>query len=289
MGTIDYINNWERILNTCEYDSIGNDYIIFNDSSVFSILNYPYKLDMSLVIFCEKGSIEGMIDIKEFNVTAPSAVAVIEKQILSIIKFSEDFKGIFILMSPPFLENLFSNRRMSSLLYISAKQKPIILLSPEGVKSVKYFYTMIKNVVKLTDNPYRLEVVKHLILAFYHLQEYKQYEHTDNNLKSKNEILVKDFLDLVSINFKKHREMEFYANKLCLTPKYLSKLIKENSNKSGNEWINSYVILEAKALLKSTNMTIDQISNELNFADQSSFGRYFKNLVCVSPKEYRNQ
>ncbi|KAA6344491.1 Arabinose operon regulatory protein [termite gut metagenome] len=70
--------------------------------------------------------------------------------------------------------------------------------------------------------------------------------------------------------------MEFYANKLCITPKHLSKVIKESSDRSAIEWIDSYVMLEAKALLKSTNMTIQQISDELNFPSQTFFGKYFK-------------
>ena len=81
--------------------------------------------------------------------------------------------------------------------------------------------------------------------------------------------------------------MEFYADKMCLTPKYLSKVIKEKSSKSASEWIDNYVTLEARALLKSTNMTIRQISDELNFPSQSFFGKYFKRHQGMSPKEYR--
>jgi AraC-like DNA-binding protein len=81
----------------------------------------------------------------------------------------------------------------------------------------------------------------------------------------------------------------FYAKKLCMAPKYLSAVIKEKTGKSAFEWINDYVILEAKSLLKSTNMTIQQISDELNFANQSFFGKYFKRLAGMSPKSYRGE
>ena len=101
-------------------------------------------------------------------------------------------------------------------------------------------------------------------------------------------MLVENFIDCVHKSYKKQRGMEFYADKLSLTPKYLSKLIKDNTGTSALEWIDNYVILEAKAFLKSTNMTIQQISDELNFPSQSFFGKYFKRHVGVSPKEYRN-
>ena len=98
---------------------------------------------------------------------------------------------------------------------------------------------------------------------------------------------MEKFLSLVQINYKEQRGLEFYADKLCFTPKYLSKVIKENSGTSANDWIDNHVVLEAKALLKSTNMTIQQISDELNFPSQSFFGKYFKRHVGVSPKEYK--
>lgn len=82
--------------------------------------------------------------------------------------------------------------------------------------------------------------------------------------------------------------MGFYAEKLHITPKYLSTVIKQNTGKSVNDWIDDYVILEAKALLKSSRMTIQQISDELNFVDQSAFGKYFKRIEGMSPKDYKN-
>ncbi|WP_298650554.1 helix-turn-helix domain-containing protein [uncultured Proteiniphilum sp.] len=88
-------------------------------------------------------------------------------------------------------------------------------------------------------------------------------------------------------HFKQHRGLDFYASKLCLTPKYMSTIIKQTSGKTAGDWIDDYILLEAKALLKSTNMTIQQISDELNFPSQSFFGKYFKRLTGVSPKEYR--
>lgn len=101
------------------------------------------------------------------------------------------------------------------------------------------------------------------------------------------EELVENFLNQVQDNFKQERGIEFYANKLCVTPKYLSKVIKEHNGLSAKQWIDDYVVWEAKALLKSTHMTIQQISNELNFPSQSFFGRYFKRSVGLSPLAYR--
>lgn len=280
--------NWRKEISSYVHDSIEEDYIILDDPSFFSTFKYPNKLDATLVIICTHGSVQGMLDLKEFNEKAPFMLIVLVNQIITFKKFSKDFSGHFMFMSTPFLENLFTNKRQSSKLYLHSRQNPIVRLNSEEFRLINYFYNLIRDMVRLKDNPQRIEIVSHLTLALYYLQNFMLFENTSKVKKSKNEILVKDFLDDVGVNFKKYREMKFYANKLNLTAKYLSKIIKETSGKSGNEWINEYVVLEAKALLKSTNMTIQQISDELNFSNQSFFGRYFKNHVGLSPKQFRN-
>jgi AraC-like DNA-binding protein len=109
----------------------------------------------------------------------------------------------------------------------------------------------------------------------------------DESQISKQDILVEKFLAIVKENYRKQRMIEFYSEKLFLTPKHLSRVIKERSGKSAGEWIEDHIMLEAMALLKSTDKTIQQISEELNFPSQSFFGKYFKRRADISPKEYR--
>ncbi len=83
------------------------------------------------------------------------------------------------------------------------------------------------------------------------------------------------------------RSVTFYADKLFVTPKHLSAVLKEISEKTAGEWIDLRVILEAKLLLRSTGLNIQEISTKLNFANQSFFGKYFKHLTGMSPRDYR--
>lgn len=96
------------------------------------------------------------------------------------------------------------------------------------------------------------------------------------------------FINLVQQNFKKERFLDFYAEKLEVSTKHLSRTVKEATGFSAVDWIDRLVILEAKVLLKSTNLSIQQISDELNFTSQSFFGRYFKKHTGRSPKDFRN-
>ena len=88
---------------------------------------------------------------------------------------------------------------------------------------------------------------------------------------------------------KKSESVSYYADKMFLTAKHLSTVVKEISGKTAGEWIDSLVVLEAKALLKSSEMSIQEIADELHFANQSFFGKYFKHHTGMSPKEYRRQ
>ena len=88
-------------------------------------------------------------------------------------------------------------------------------------------------------------------------------------------------------SYTKERSISYYADRLCVTPKYLSQIVRKVSGRFAGDWITDYVILEAKALLKSRKYTIQQIADRLNFANQSFFGKYFKEKVGCSTSEYQ--
>ncbi len=93
---------------------------------------------------------------------------------------------------------------------------------------------------------------------------------------------------LVRKHFRYERTVGFYADKLCISPKYLSLVVKEATNRSAAQIIDEYVILEAKNLLRFSGKNVQQVAYELNFPNQSSFGKYFKHLTGMSPTEFQN-
>ena len=103
---------------------------------------------------------------------------------------------------------------------------------------------------------------------------------------------IEEALDLVGMEVHRNETvdaLDFYAQQLEVSPKHLSRTIKAQTGYTAVEWIEKFVILEAKVLLKSSNLNIQQISDELNFASQSFFGKYFKKITGMSPKEFRNK
>lgn len=101
--------------------------------------------------------------------------------------------------------------------------------------------------------------------------------------------LTGHFVALVSKHHAEHRDLEFYSSRLMLTPKYLSAAVKRESGRTATEWINAYVIREAKYYLRHTGLPVKKIAYELNFRNQMDFYRYFRRHVGSSPSEYRKE
>ncbi|MDE7154451.1 MAG: AraC family transcriptional regulator [Muribaculaceae bacterium] len=98
---------------------------------------------------------------------------------------------------------------------------------------------------------------------------------------------VKAFMELIHEHYATERSLSFYADKLCISPKYLSTIIKESTSRSAAEWIDEYVMIEAKNMLKFSGMNIQQVAYALNFRNQSAFGKYFKHLAGMSPSQFQ--
>lgn len=278
--------NWQIELQNLVVDKIDNDFILMDKPEIKSTFNYPFKVNVTTAIICLSGTSEGLINLEPFNTKPSTMVIILSDQILQYKNISDDFSGLFVVMSKNFTQSL--NLQEGLPLFLNVHDNPTVSLNQETLDAIVIWYYMMQKVVRNEMNPYRLETVRNMTRAFFYGVGYQFHKISKGTSQSRQDILVENFLNLVKEHYKEQRGVKFYADKLCITAKYLSTSIKKRSGKSCNEWIDSYVILEAKALLKSTNMTIQQIADELNFPSQSFFGKYFKRLVGVSPKEYKN-
>ena len=279
--------NWRSELENMNVYSIDDDVILLDKPVITSALRYPFKVDVMAVIICIKGSTEGSINLKPYTTNNACLFTILPGQIMEYKSISEDFTGLFMVMSSRFTDSLMPNASERLPLSISVRDNPITPLNEEMLEGMIRYFNMLKRIIREKDHPYRLEVARHLTLAFFYGASIDFHKLADKAKKTHNEMLVEKFLHLVQAHYKEQRGLEFYANKLCLTPKHLSKVIKATGDKSANDFIDEHVTLEAKALLKSTNMTIEQISDVLHFPSQSFFGKYFKRVTGMSPKEYK--
>ena len=221
----------------------------------------------------------------------------------SIFKYPLRLDGIIIAVrkqgnynrsSSDFLKEMYINLNSFMPFFISLKEQPIFSLTDEEVKELEAFYTLIEETIDRNDN-FRTEIVRRLMGAYLYklgsILHRRQPEFLSVNPKSmkREEILFNQFINLLTEHHRKERRVDFYAEQLFLSPKHFSTVVKKVSGKTAGEWIDEYVILEAKALLKYSVMSIQEVAYYMNFPNPSFFGKYFKHHTGMSPSEYKVQ
>ncbi|MDD2513293.1 MAG: helix-turn-helix domain-containing protein [Proteiniphilum sp.] len=282
--------DWRSEMNVQNTDAIGENLILLENPQIHLSFDYPFKVDITIVVICTKGTMKGSVNLKNFTMRAPALLVVLPQQILKLFALSKEFTGYYILISHQSIESITAMYiRDFYTLRNAVKEQPWSPLDAENLERMLSFFTSIQQIIRTKDHIHRIKIAELLAQAMYLEMENVFSKSLKHEKKSKRVILAERFLELVEHHYPLHRDTKFYADKLSLSSKYLSKIIKENTGKSAIDWINSYVLLDAKALLKSTNQTIQQISDQLNFPSQSHFGKFFKNHTGVSPKEYRSK
>ncbi|WP_302589802.1 helix-turn-helix domain-containing protein [uncultured Muribaculum sp.] len=274
--------------------AVGIDNIaIFNDMSMIRGLELPAKIDFILSIMCEAGRLLISYDNRSHELTKNSLMVMRQGHVINSYELSPDFKGHVIVVSTKHLDKTVPTMTKFMPYMIHFMGNPVIKLTEvEMTNQIE-----LRNLLKAKSQPqsehaYRVNVVRSVLEALF-FETLGVYSAHSMDLRSMQTIrrkdsLLYDFIQLVESEFRRERSVAYYANRLCVSPKHLSSMVKEASGRTAGDWIDSYVIMEAKALLKNTGMTVQEISQALNFANQSFFGKYFKHLTGISPRMYRS-
>lgn len=279
---------WEILFKA---ESIENNLILFNDINQIPYFRHPTRLfDYTVTGIIQQGKLEMGINLKHYVFEAPCIMFCLDGQIIQYFNASSDCSGLFMVFSKYFTENIQLNVQQLMPLFLYLKENPATHLEKEELSFLLDCYALLQKTIKNMVGLNQIEIAKHLSESFFFILYNIVQPHMVNtsDKKSRQKSILEQFLECVQKNYKEQRGLSFYADKLCITTKHLSEVIKKASGQSANDWINQHVLLESKALIKSTTMTIQQISYELNFPSQSFFSKYFKQHVGVSPKEYRN-
>ncbi|MCI1720537.1 MAG: helix-turn-helix domain-containing protein [Bacteroidales bacterium] len=266
---------------------MDTDFAICNTLEEVPLPKDPGRIDAAIVGLCVCGSIRLRINLDDYQISKNQIVLIMPDQIIQLGKKSKDYKGIYILASKNFINEMLPYfNQLSIFLYV--KEHPVTDLSAEEVNIFKEYHSFLWKKLKMRDNAYRKEISRNLLLALLY-EAYGMFSkhRLPETRKTRQEELFADFVKLVQLNFRREHSVSFYADKLCITSKYLSLLVKSVSNRSASVWIDEYVILEAKALLTSSTLTIKQISDTLGFVNQSFFGKFFRRHAGVSPRKFR--
>ena len=250
----------------------------------------PHKFNFFVFIHHKAGSVKFEIDLKQYELSEPgNMIKLLPGQIVSFTSTADDFDGDVIVLSPRFVDEMLIYESSGFPMSFDKQSSPVIECSELDSRVGEDLDKALRQVLnKNFVSPHKPKIVRHIMMAVFYSSNRHRKVRVEKP-RTNAEALSREFLTLVKENFRTERQLSFYAERMCITPRYLSRVVKETTQFSAADWIERLVVLEARALLKSTNMTVQQISDELNFPSQTFFGKYFKRRVGISPKEYRRE
>ena len=247
------------------------------------------RLNFILMAMCKKGKAQYSIDTRQQVVKPGDLMFVSERHVIDNYEASPDFECLCIMLTTEYYHGFVQDVKNVSSLLLFSMNNPVVPLTSKEIQVFTNYFETIRKKMADTNHHYRSPLVKALLLAMFYDMSNVIYrvERMTNRKQTRAEAIFANFIHLLEQNFRTQRRVSWYADQLCITPKYLSEIIKKISLRTPNDWIDSYVILEARVLLKNTTKSIKEITDELNFPNQSFLGKYFKEHVGVSPSEYR--
>ena len=268
--------------------TLDNDLLLTDKINLAPMPNDPVKMNFILIGLCTKGKIRYKLDTEELIVRAGDLLVVSERHVIDEYKPSPDMEGLCIMMSVDFFHEIIKTVHDISSLFVFALMKPVMKLDGDEITTFKEYFHVIKRKLRDNHNHFRKDLIRTLMLAMFY-----DVGNVINRVKDFNESMLRSekvftqFLKSVEENCKRERRVSWYAQKLCITPKYLSLAVKRISGRTAVEWIEDYVTMELRVLLKNSTKSIKEITEELNFPNQSFLGKYFKEHVGVTPSAYR--
>jgi len=271
---------------------IMGECIAANSASEMEIFRFPSRLNALIIGVGTEGETSLTSNLQEFRLKKDSLFIFSPKHILQV-QSNNRFKAHLIVIAPDLLKRINIDTKRMMPLFLQFGSLPCMELTHAESQSLRSFISMVEQELKGSETDFSSEIIGGLIAATIYkvgdiLTHYlTEHPEVDSPIHNRAEEYFRQFTELLGEHYKHERSVGFYARQLCITPKYLTTLIKRISGKSVSEWIDNYVILEAKTLLKYSNMSVQEIAYYLNFPNQSFFGSYFKRNAGMSPSQYK--
>ncbi len=249
----------------------------------------PLQMDFFVLVVCLKG--HGSININGENyeigpnrmlICPPNIV--IEKSTATL-----DFESRGIALSKKFVEQLSTIIYGGWDLLLFLSKNPVILLQDDEMALFMQYYELLQSKISRAECHHQDLVMESLFRAFILelLDLLERFVKVVPPSYTSAEMLFRKFLDMLSSTYPRPRSVDAYADRLCVTPKYLSAVCKKTSGRTASELINQSIVNDIRRLLQDRRMSIKEVANELDFPNLSFFGKYVKRMLGMSPKAYR--
>lgn len=302
----------QRLHEIANYDSSlnGQDYVYLHvtpDEDYIESLQKAIRFNGMIIFVVKSGSISFAINMERFRLGPNNLLISGANSIITIDTDSvRDLDAYALFVSNEFIHDLNFEIVILNNVPITSKRSPLVRLKPEEVKQLAMYMELLDLNVRHNnregDELFAKSISRSLLTATLYQLMILAVHRRDNadtaapleeeeapgRPRSRRMLYTHEFVRLVQKHFRLEHSVRFYANKLCISPKYLSLVVKESTGRSAAEIIDEFLLLEAKNLLRFSGKNIQQVAYELNFSNQSSFGKYFKHLTGMSPSEFQN-
>ncbi len=272
--------------------NLDNSYLKLDSSSTdFHELKakIPLILDAGVVVFvCLEPEGKIVVDMQTISIRRGSIVILLPYSVIQLADISDNTRITLIATGMGFLEKLALSQPVEN--YVEKiREMPCLQLTETQLEQAKKIYLFVEKLYKEATGPLKQEIRSSLLtlLALEIVTLFAENQETGSPRLSRQDQVFRNFTISLAKNVSRHRTVEFYANAACLTPKYFSTVIKKRSGKLPMDWITERTIVLIKYLLHNSDKSIQEISNDLNFPNQSFFTRYFKSHTGFTPTAFR--
>lgn len=271
-------------------DSADNQWYYLSHLSNACASEDAHRTSAYAICFLQEGSLQLETDLFNQIVHAPAIFTIAPTAIRKFTDLGSSYDArILFFRKKVFLQGQVDITYLDKFDFFERTGQQVVTLDSNEHHKFKVYFDLIHK--KTEDSgPHTSEIVRSLIYIILNELDdvhHRQKQDQPHTLTRETHILSQ-FKSLLSEHFITERKVSFYADKLHLTPKYFSTLIKEISRKTAGEWINEMLLLESKVRLQNKNLSIAQIAYDLNFSDPSHFGKFFKKNTGISPNQYRS-
>ena len=251
--------------------------------------NFPVRLKCEVFVRCIEGTVEATLNLNKIQVYPHSLVTLPPGSIFQVNSIEGELKIYILGFSSQYIEENQHSHFLLDTMYHTLG-KPVCSLNEKGVQIAESYFKLMIDLYENLPDKAKKEVAFNLYSDIHKGISllYQSISNERANL-SKSEMICRNFGQLVIQHYQNNRNVSWYAEKLGISHAHLCTIVKQITGHTCVEIIASMVIMDAKSQLKSTNLSIQEISDSLNFANMSFFGKYFKRNVGMSPLEYRNK
>ena len=259
-----------------------------------NLFRYPVRMNAYAIAFCSKGSITLTSNLNQYTLKEHDLYVNLPGSILQV-EAVDKAEVYVVTCEEKFIRRINVDLKLLTRLFFQVEKQPLVPLKEHDWEGIIHSFEEIENEdVKQMNDMYTAEVIRTALrLIIYKvcriISQHLEHQRLEPFRYNRKEEYFHKFMYLLEQHYLEERNVGFYASHLNLTTKYLTTLIRQTSGKTVVSWIDAYVVLEAKNLLKYSTMNIQEIAYYLKFSNQSLFGRYFKNHTGMTPSEYRAQ